>query len=158
MTQDAHERARCLINAGCVDEVSPQEVDWLSLHLESCASCAQYAATTNRVIQGLRSIQVDPHKSLVSRTQLRVRLRAHEIQEQADHARPVWVSCAVSLAMTAVSTSYLWEASGWLAHQVGGPNWLWQLWAFTFWFFPSVAAIAVLVWQRPPLTQNAEVR
>jgi hypothetical protein len=155
MPQNAHEQARYLIEAIRVEDISSEQLDWLNSHLEGCDSCTKYAAATESLIQALRSIQVDTDSTLVSRTQVRVRLRAHEMLEH--EMRPLWISCAVSSAMTALSTSYLWQATEWLGRQVGGPNWLWQLWFLAFWFFPCVAAITVLVWQRSPLTYNADV-
>jgi len=156
MTQNGHKRARGLIDATRVAEISAIELDWLNAHLETCESCAEYLDTTQRIIQGLRSLRVQTNGTLVSRTQLSVRLRAHEMREHRDRMRLLWISCAMSLVMTTVSGSSLWQASEWLAHR-WKPDWLWQLALLTFWFLPAMVTITACVWQRRSLDNREEV-
>jgi len=75
------------------------------------------------------------------------------MREHLDQVRLLWTSCVMSLAMTVVTTWFLWQASEWLARW-WGQGWLWQFAFLTFGFLPSVAAITTWVWQRPSFADH----
>jgi hypothetical protein len=157
MSQEDHERARYLIEAHRLGGISPDESDWLNLHLESCESCAHSAVTVERVVLALRSIHIDANPTIVTNTQRKVRLRTSEMRERADQLRPVWISCALSSALSVASTPYLWRAILSCTRQAGISDWVWQLGLLLFWFLPSIAVIAVLVWQRSDFGRDTGV-
>jgi anti-sigma factor RsiW len=157
MTQNDHERAHCLIEAGRVEGVPPDESHWLNLHLESCEPCAHSAASVERIVQALRSIRLNTNPTLVTSTQQKVRLRASEMRDQAEHMRPVWISCALSSTFSVASIPYLWRAIVLYTRHAGVSDWVWQLGLLMFWFLPSIAVIAVLVWQRPDFARDTGV-
>ena len=62
MNGDVHERARMLI-------ANREENSWLASHLESCASCCEFAADAGEAIRALRAITIAAGWDLVSTTQ-----------------------------------------------------------------------------------------
>ena len=148
MSDDVHPRAEHLITAARVEGISPAEREWLDTHLESCAHCAERAAALERALASLRSLSIPLDPALVSATQLRVRLRAQGLQEQESRMRGLWVSCALSWFLGALSAPLLWRGFEWVGRRIALPDLAWQT-AFLFWWLvPGAAVGAVFAWQR----------
>ncbi len=144
MTTIEHERAQHLIDASHVESISAGDRAWLDAHLEACESCAGYAERTEQAIRAWRSVHIHTDPALVSRTRMRVRLRALELGAPGESMWPVWVSGALSCLCMVISAPYAWQWLSWLAARAGVPAGLLAGVAFLFWFTPVVAA-ALLV-------------
>ena len=148
MKEGNHERAAQLIDTRQVESISAADGEWLKGHLEGCVACRERAQSTERALQSLRSAIATVNPSLVTRTQLRVRLRAQELREQQAGMRALWVSCAFSWILGAVSAPLLWQGLEWLGRRIVLPRAVWLM-VFVFWWLaPAVAVAAVLVWHR----------
>jgi predicted anti-sigma-YlaC factor YlaD len=122
MSSDPHERARLLIALSGPEKVSNPERSWLAPHLESCASCREFAESTGETIRSLRAIPIMAGASLVSTTRTRVRQRAQELQRRQERLRVIWVCSAAVTLCTAFNTALLWRGFAWLS------QWLSQQW------------------------------
>ncbi|MDP9146827.1 MAG: zf-HC2 domain-containing protein [Acidobacteriota bacterium] len=136
---DVHERARRFIalfrpqqsfdDKAAKDEVSAEERLWLRAHLESCASCREFAEVAGETIRALRAIPVMAGASLVSATRMRVRQRAQELQRRQERLRVIWVCSAAVTVCTAFNTALLWRGFAWMSQwlsQQGGQQWIGQ--------------------------------
>jgi predicted anti-sigma-YlaC factor YlaD len=122
MGSDPHARARLLIALSGPEKASNPERSWLSAHLESCASCREFAESMGETIRSLRAIPIMAGASLVSTTRTRVRQRAQELQRRQERLRVIWVCSAAVTLCTAFNTVLLWRGSAWLS------QWLSQQW------------------------------
>src|SRR5205085_9631409 len=66
VTADLHERARMLVALSGPDGISAEEQGWLASHLDSCASCRDFADHSRETIRTLRAFSVTAGSSLVS--------------------------------------------------------------------------------------------
>ena len=130
MKSDAHERARMMIalsgpevssNAG----PSRNEQSWLAEHLESCASCREFAEKSRAALTSLRGIPITAGTRLVSSTQMRVRQRARELQRQEERFWVVFICCAAVTLSAALTTVALWRGFAWMGEQtrLSAPEW-----------------------------------
>jgi hypothetical protein len=143
-----HERARLLIETWHVEGIHVQEREWLDAHLAECAECRARALTNERALQLLRSVTVRANPALVSATQARVRLRARELREGQARLRALWISCALSWVLGAVTAPLLWQAMSWLGQRFALSQVI-SITLFAFcWIVPATVVGAVLVWQR----------
>jgi hypothetical protein len=109
-----HERARLMIALSGPEGLSSAEQSWLALHLESCPPCRKFAQNSRDTIRSLCGIPITAGGRLVSKTQMRVRQRAEELQRQQER---LWVICACCAAVTfstAVTTTALWWGFAWM--------------------------------------------
>lgn len=147
MTADLHERAKHLVTASSVAEISRDEQEWLNAHLADCPDCSTYAAEVRRSVVLLRSISIPLRPSLVAATRRRVQLRALELRRQEAGLRTLWVSCALSWLLGVASAPLLWWAFQWVGQRLDVPRVVW-ITAFGFWWLtPAVAVGAALAWQ-----------
>ena len=144
MTQGMHARAEKLIAQERVEGLSPADQRWLRAHLVECASCASRAAATEQALRSLRGLSVPFPKSLVSRTQFRVRLRAQQLRGEP-RWRMVWVACGVSWAFGAATAPYVWRGLEWAGHRMGLPNIIWELGFGLWWALPAAVVAVVLM-------------
>ena len=141
MKEDAHRRARSLMDALLIEEkVSAEERRWLEQHLAACESCAERAAASERAVRAVRSFRVEVNSALVRSTQMKVRLRAREMEAHRRELRPVWLSCVFALLLTAAGTPFVWQGLEWFSSQVGTPGWVVKIGFLWLWFIPSVLA------------------
>jgi uncharacterized membrane protein YqjE len=110
--------------------------------------CQAWAQADERALQLLRSSTVSLDPALVSMTQARVRLRARELREKQVRLHALWISCALSWLMGALTAPLLWEALAWLGRRFD----LSQAIAITLfgicWILPATVVAAVLAWWR----------
>ena len=145
MKHDIHDLARELIACTGAEEITEERRSWLRAHLEQCASCREYADAASQLGSALRSIPFAAGSSLVGSTQLRVRQRAHELREQNERIRLVWMSCILLAISGAVTTPLLWEGFQWLGERLGISSAVWQLGFAVFWTAPALAASVLMV-------------
>ena len=143
MSQELHARAEQLIAQERVEGISPADQHWLRQHLSECSSCAARAAATEQALRSLRSLSVPFPKTLASRTQFRVRLRAQQLRAEP-RWRMVWAACGISWAFGAATAPYVWRGLEWAGHRMGLPNIIWEL-GFGLWWALPAAVVGVIL-------------
>jgi len=144
MSEDVHKTAEHLLAGLKVEGISSAERKWLEAHLGSCARCAEYAAAVERAVASVRSVSIPPNPTLVRATQFRVRLRAQELREQESRMRGLWISCAFSWVLGALSAPLLWWGFQWVGRHMVLPDLVWQTAFVLWWVMPAAVAAAVL--------------
>ena len=145
MSEEVHARAQRLIAQDRVEGISDSEREWLAQHLEECADCGNSAKATGQTIRALRGLSVALPRGLASRTQMRVRLRAQQLQMQAPRWRTVWLACGISWAFGAATAPYVWRGLEWVGHRLGVPNVVWEMGFGLWWALPLVVTATILL-------------
>jgi hypothetical protein len=153
MNESIHERAGRLIAESWVEGISPADHEWLNGHLDECAPCAALAEATDRAVRSLRSVSVRVDPGLVNRTRLSVFLRACELRQRRVQMLPLWISCALSWVLGAVSAPYVWRGFEWVGRRVGVPDLMWQTAFVLWWTLPALAAVAIVTIKKPQATE-----
>jgi hypothetical protein len=148
MMEDTHERALKLIDKMYVEGVTVEERDWLGAHLESCAQCQQQALETERALRALRLAVLRFDLRLVRTTQMRVRIRARELTENAARMRALWISCTLSWVLGVVSAPLLWRGFEWIGHRLAISRAVWMTGFGLSWVTPAVVVAAVIAWRQ----------
>ena len=156
MTQDVHERAREWIV--CSEDLSGQQQAWLQSHLEGCSSCREYAEAAEQLVRSLRVLPVVAGRSLVMRTQMRVRSRARELRQTRERLALVTISCALVAVSSAVTTGFVWRGFEWLGRWEQLSNPVWQAGFVLFWMAPTIAASILLLAHGTHLSSNGASR
>jgi len=143
MSKELHVRAEQLIAQERIEGISAADQQWLRQHLAECERCAALADTTEQAIRSLRGISVALPKTLASRTQFRVRLRAQQLRGEP-RWRMVWAACGISWAFGAATAPYVWRGLEWAGHRMGLPNIVWEL-GFGLWWALPAAVVAVIL-------------
>jgi hypothetical protein len=143
-----HEQARWLIDKKQVEGLSAEEHDWLEAHLESCAHCRKQALETERVLCALRSAAPRCDVALALATQMRARVRARELNENAARLRALWISCALSWVLGVVSAPLLWRACAWIGYRWAISRVVWMMGFALFWVAPAAVAGAIIAWRQ----------
>jgi anti-sigma factor RsiW len=144
MNREVHERAQRLIDTWHLEGIPAREREWLDAHL---AECQARALANERALQLLRSnaVRVDP--ALVSVTQARIRLRARQLRERQARLRALWVSCALSWVLGAVTAPLLWQAISWLGQRFDVSLAISITVFAVCWIAPATVVGAILAWQ-----------
>jgi hypothetical protein len=161
---DIHERARRLIalaspkalsgadrvasGAGLSDKLLSDERSsnaWLATHLETCASCRDFAENIREAIHGLRAIPIAADRSLVSTTQTMVRRRSLELQRRQERLWLVTVSCTAVAFFALLSAAALWRGFEWLGERAQLAPLVWQVGFLVFGVTPALAAGILLL-------------
>jgi len=156
MTPDVHEQAREWIVCG--EDLSGPQQAWLQSHLEGCPSCRKYAETAEQLVRSLRAVPVVADRSLVMKTQMRVRSRARELRQTRERFVLIAVSCALVAVSSAVSTQFVWRGFEWLGRWQQLSNPVWQVGFVLFWMSPTIAASVLLLAQGTHLSSNGASR
>ena len=143
MSKELHVRAEQLIAQERIEGISAADQRWLRQHLAECEKCAALADVTEQAIRSLRGISVALPKTLASRTQFRVRLRAQQLRGEP-RWRMVWAACGISWAFGAATAPYVWRGLEWAGHRMGLPNIVWEL-GFGLWWALPAAVVAVIL-------------
>jgi anti-sigma factor RsiW len=146
MTGDAHKRAKHLIDATLLEDISEPESLWLEAHLTTCDACGKHALATRKSIQAFRRVAIPVDPELARRTQRKVRARAQEIEQAREDVVAVWVAGGLAAGLTAITTPLAWSALGWLGQRMEIPGSLLQLAYVWFWLVPSLSAALLLVY------------
>jgi len=144
MTQDPHQHARELIACAGAEKPQPVQPDWLKNHLADCASCRDYADAARQLVSSLRSLAIAADPSLVRNTQLQVRLRAAQLQQQRERLLLVWSCCSLITLFAIVTSAALWPGFQWLRDWIQVSNLVWEIGYVTFWIGPAIAASILL--------------
>ena len=156
MSEDVHARAGHLIAQERVEGISPAERQWLDRHLQECEGCAEQARTTEDAVRALRAVAVQLPRALASRTQMRVRLRAQELNEREPRRRAIWLACGVSWALGITSAPYIWRAFEWMGQRTGVPKLVWEMGFGLWWTIPALVAAVVLLLENARRTDEGE--
>jgi len=124
MNQELHTRAEQLIAQERVEGISSADQHWLRQHLAECPSCSARATATEQALRSLRSLSVPFPKTLASRTQFRVRLRAQQFARRTPLAHGL-AACGISWAFGAATAPYsgaAWNgpATAWVCPTLSG--------------------------------------
>lgn len=146
MNGGEHERAERLIAQERIEGLSAAEQTWLAGHLRECEPCAAAAQATEQALKALRGVSVPLPRTLASRTQFRVRMRAQQMQGHEPRWRMIWLASAVSWVMGAATAPYIWRWLELAGEWTGAPKWVWQMGFGVWWALPAiVAAVIVLI-------------
>jgi hypothetical protein len=145
MSTDLHARAEKLIAQERIEGISQPERDWLSAHLQECASCAAFARQTEEALRAMRTAAISLPEGLASRTQFRVRLRAQELREREPRHQLMWITCGVSWALGVTTAPYVWRIFEWVGQHTGAPKIILQLSFGLWWAIPALVAGAVML-------------
>lgn len=145
MSETMHLRAKELIARERVEGISAAEREWLAQHLAECNACADWAGATEQAIRSLRAVSVALPKALASRTQMRVRLRARQLQAYGPRWHVIWLACGFSWVFGAATAPYIWRGLEWVGHRLGVPNLIWEMGFGLWWALPLVVAALVLL-------------
>ena len=148
MSEDIHERAIELFDKMQVEGITTEERDWLEPHLESCAQCRKQALETERALRALRSAAPRLDTTLVLTTQMRARIRARELVENAARMRALWVSCSLSWVLGVVSAPLLWRGFEWMGHSLAISRAVWMTGFALCWVAPAVVVASVIIWRQ----------
>ena len=158
MRDDIHERALELIDKRQVEGLTGEERGWLEAHLESCAQCQKRALETERALHALRSAVPRFDVALALTTQMRARIRARELIENAARMRALWISCSLSWVLGVVSAPLLWWGFEWIGHRLAISRAVWMT-GFAFsWVAPAVVTAAVIAWRQARGSSVTETR
>jgi len=147
---DVHERARMLI-------ATREENSWLASHLESCASCREFAANAGEAIRALRAIPIAVGWDLVSTTQMRVRQRARDLQLRQDRLWAVWLSCAAVALIAGLTMAALWSGLAWIGERISLAAPVWQMCFVVLSLMPTVFTGILLLARGTHLADNEEI-
>ena len=148
MRDDIHERALQLVDKRQVEGLSAEEHNGLEAHLESCAQCQKGALETERALRALRSAVPRFDVTLVLTTQMRARIRARELIENAARMRALWISCTLSWVLGVLSALLLWRGFEWMGQRLAMPKAVWITGFALSWVAPAVVAAAVIAWRQ----------
>lgn len=148
MSEDVHQRAERLIVGNWVEGLSPTEQQWLDLHLETCARCAKLADFTEQALRRLRSVSVRVNPALIPATRRRIHARALELHERRAQMIMLWISCALSWVLGALSAPFVWRGFAWLGEHYKMPAIAWQFGFVLWWALPAAVVTVVLVMRR----------
>ena len=158
MRDDIHERATQLIDKRQVEGLTAEERNWLEAHLESCVQCQKQALETEGALRALRSAVPRFDVTLVLTTQMRARMRARELIENAAGMRALWISCALSWVLGVVSAPLLWRGFEWLGHSLAISRAVWMTGFALSWVAPAAVVGAVIAWRHARRANETELR
>ncbi len=158
MRDDIHERALQLVDKRQVEGLTAEEHNGLEAHLESCAPCQKRALETECALHALRSAAPRFDLALVLRTQMRARIRARELIENAARMRALWVSCTLSWVLGVLSAPLLWRGFEWMGQRWAISRPVWMTGFALSWGAPAVVAAAVIAWRQARAASGTQVQ
>jgi hypothetical protein len=157
MSADLHNRAIELIAQERVEGIPQAEHDWLSAHLQECATCSEHARQTEQALRSLRTMAIPLPAGLASRTQFRVQLRLQEIREREPKRRALWLACALSWAFGIVSAPYVWRLFQWFGERTGMPKLVWEVGFGLWWTIPALFFVIVVFMEKMRQSSESEL-
>lgn len=156
MKENAHERASQLLAQRRVETLSRNDEQWLSAHLAECDSCGAADLQMSEALSAFRAMQVNVPRNLASRTQLRVRLRADELRENAPAGRLIWGVAAMSWILGLATAPLVWRGFEWIGSLTGAPKLILQFGFVLWWGLPALLAAGIVLWRREWRTRGVE--
>jgi anti-sigma factor RsiW len=147
MSAESHERAQQLITKAQVEGIRVDERDWLDDHLTSCPECATAADALTAAVQSLRTLSDPATPELVRQTRLAIRVRAEQLRSTRSGWTPLWIATALSSISMILTTSYVWQAFGWVGRVGHIPAIVWQVGFLMWWFLPATVLAAAAAWR-----------
>jgi hypothetical protein len=146
MNEDTHARAKRLIDEERVEGILPDaDRIWLAEHLRGCDPCVRAAGETERALASLRSARVEMPRGLARRAQMRVRLRADELQERSAGKKLLWAVSGVSWALGVASAPWVWRGFAWVGERAGVPRPVWEVGFVLWWAIPALLATGAVL-------------
>jgi hypothetical protein len=145
MTEQLHQRASDLMTRRRVESLSRDEEKWLARHLAECADCSAEEALLAHSLSALRAIHIDLPRNLVSRTQLRVRMRAEELREHGPANRLIWAVAAMSWIFGLTTAPFVWRGFAWLGNELHLPKLVWIAGVALWWAVPALVATGIVL-------------
>jgi predicted anti-sigma-YlaC factor YlaD len=147
MSHHEHERARELVVLSGVrgEELASDQQIWLEKHLEQCASCREYAESTERVVRSLRSVPIAADARLVRATQMRVRFHAMRLRQTRERMWLISIACVGVGISAAITAPLFWRLFAWMGEQAGISSPVWQAAFGLFWIAPALAVSVLLL-------------
>jgi len=155
MIPDVHARACRLLDAELAEGISAADREWLEAHLSDCPMCQSRAGANRRALQTLRSFTMRFDPALVSTTQVRVRWRARQLQDEHVRMRALWISCGLSWLSGALTAPLLWQAIAWLGRHFQVSEGIWIIAFAACWLAPATVAGALIAWRRSRASETA---
>ncbi|HWZ98044.1 MAG TPA: hypothetical protein VN025_09805 [Candidatus Dormibacteraeota bacterium] len=156
MSNNTHERAQQLIAQRRIEGVSADEQSWLAAHLVECDLCSAVDAQTGAALSVLRSTQIELPRNLASRTQLRVRLRADELNEREPGRRLLWALVAISWMIGVATAPLVWSGFEWVGNEFGLPKVVLISGMALWWLVPGLLVTGAVVIQKEKTQREAE--
>lgn len=147
LEQSTHHRARRLIAASHVEDISAADRAWLDAHLEACARCSREVFAVADAIRSLRAVPVVAGAQTVWRIRLAVRRRAEELRIERERSVPLWSAVAIAAAWTLVTTPFSWWTFAALGRAARVPEPVWQVSFLLWWFLPATVLAAIVAWR-----------
>lgn len=155
MTAREHERALDLIMRRGTEEIATPETAWLNSHLGECAECASFAADFDSTGRLLQAVAVTASSSLVTATQMRLRVRAAELQDQRSRMVLIAISFCIGAMSSTMSAWLWWRFGGWVAQRLALPPSIVEPGVFVAWMLPAVViAVAMLASSHPVIDRS----
>ena len=148
MNENLHQRAKQLYAESLVEGISADERAWLDQHLRQCGDCAREIASTDQLLQALRTVPVSVPRDLAARTQLRVRLRVQEASQTANSGALLWIITAASWILGILSAPFVWRIFAWAGGRLNLPKPVLEFGFVLWWTIPALIAVGVVLHQR----------
>lgn len=145
MTNDLHARAQKLLAQQHIEPLTPADAKFLDTHLADCESCAAEQLKLRESLSTLRSLHIDLPRNLVSRTQLRVRMRAEELREHSPVNRLIWAVAAMSWIFGLATAPLVWRGFAWLGSELHLPRLVWITGVALWWAVPALVATGIIL-------------
>jgi hypothetical protein len=97
------------------------------------------------VVRALRAVPVAADRSLVATTQMRVRLRARELQQREERMWLVGVSCVLVTLTAGLTNLACWRGFTWLVERTHIPAATWPVALVALWIVPALTAGVLLL-------------
>jgi anti-sigma factor RsiW len=145
MSVDVHQRALQLAMRARVEGLLGRDRQWVEAHLDECPACAASVAALDHALGGLRAPIIMADARLVRATQLRVRVRAEQLERRKAAMRPVWLATALVVVVGLLSTAAAWQvfamAGEWLRLTALSSRLVFAL----LWIAPAIGASLLLL-------------
>lgn len=145
MRSDPHMRAKELLSGRRIEPLANQDEQWVVAHLAECATCSAEDARISEAIAALRGMPIDVPRSLASRTQLRIRLRAEELREHGPANRLVWAVAVMSWIFGLATAPFVWRGFEWLGGELHLPKLVWATGVVLWWAVPALVATGIVL-------------
>lgn len=155
--KDVHERARLLLDERVLGIIGDADAEWLTTHVAECEQCESAEHEMKSAIAFLRSEPVIAPTFLVSRTKVNVRIRARELQDEAERMRMVWLSVALAVIVSSATlyAGFVLYTEGWTA--LSGITAVLSAFALVwFWVAPAVLLLAATIYGKGELLRLSQ--